>query len=244
MILDSDDTRQMVLEEFLQLCPFDGWNDETLKKAVNQCKIDDKFSFIIFENGTLDLAEFYIKNYNHKCLELALSDTEFEKKKLNQKVRTLLHKRFEIEQKNRIALQRLANFYANPKNFTKFNIGSRPALQGIKNCFTISDFIWRTVKDQSSDFNFYTKRLTLAKIIWRSFFVFLKDESEELEKTKEFIDSQIENVVKFSKTKARAKEFVTKSHNHMQDFFLNEDRKLKSLKEIFNDLPFIRLVKK
>jgi ubiquinone biosynthesis protein COQ9 len=58
MILDSDATRQQVLDEFLKICPLEGWNDEALLQAVVACEIDEKFGSIIFENGCLDVAGF------------------------------------------------------------------------------------------------------------------------------------------------------------------------------------------
>jgi ubiquinone biosynthesis protein COQ9 len=106
----------------------------------------------------------------------------------------------------------------------------------MRNCFKIADFIWREIRDQSTDFNFYTKRLTLAKIILRSLLVFVKDDSENFTKTKNFIDSQIANVMKFEKRKMQVKKIVTAA-------FLNENGGLKSPKEIVKNLPFFRLIK-
>ena len=59
---------------------------------------------------------------------------------------------------------------------------------------SIKASIWFGINDKSTDFNFYTKRLTLAKIILRTLFVFVKDESADLMATKKFIDLQIEKL--------------------------------------------------
>jgi hypothetical protein len=114
--------------------------------------------------------------------------------------------------------------------------GAKPALQGIKSCYKIADFIWYELNDQSTDFNFYTKRMTLSKIILRSSLVFVKDESQNFNKTKNFVDSQIAKVMKFEKCKIQVKKFVSEA-------FLDQNGVLKSPTKIVKSLPFFRLIK-
>lgn len=218
MILDSDATKQQVLDHFLKLAAFDGWNDETLKIAVVQSGIDEKFTKIIFAEGCAELTEFYVESQNKKAVTQFLQIENFASKKIRDKIRLAIYERFEIEKENKLALQRL--LYNNPKHMA----------QGLKLCYKIADAIWYGIGDQSTDFNFYTKRLTLAKIILRTLFVFVKDESADLMATKKFIDLQIEKVMKFEKVKAQVKNFCGSLKN-------------KSPKQIIKDLPFFRLIK-
>ncbi len=239
MLLDSFETKSMVLAEFLKICVFDGWNDEALEKSVKNCGIDQKFTNLIFENGLIDLINFYIESQNEKSLQ-SLPDLSLEK--IRNKIRFSLYARFEVEQENKLALQRLLAFYANPKNFVNFKYGPRPIFNALHASYKVADFIWKNINDQSTDFNFYTKRLTLAKIILRSLFVFVKDESENFSVTKKFIDSQIEKVMQFEKFKAKLRNFQAKSH--FKQFFLDEEGFPKTPKEIIKNLPFFRLRKK
>lgn len=70
MILDSPETKQKILKEFLKTCAFDGWSKEALAKAAANCGIGENFLPLIFENGLLDLAEFYFESQNEKSAEL------------------------------------------------------------------------------------------------------------------------------------------------------------------------------
>lgn len=240
MLLDSQENKEKILSEFLQIAAFDGWNKESLLKALDHCKINRDFCNLIFENDILDLTEFYLNLYNQK----SLSNLEnIEVKKIRDKIRLCLYARFEVEKNNRLALQRLRNFYLDPKNFLSFEIGVRPLAYAIRDCYKIADFMWKTIGDSSTDFNFYTKRLTLGKIILRSFFVFIKDEDENLQKTKKFIDLEIEKVMKFEKFKAQFKDFSNKGKKTLCQFILDEKDSVKSPKEIVKKLPFIRLIK-
>jgi ubiquinone biosynthesis protein COQ9 len=241
MLFDSPETKHKILTEFLKICPFDGWNNGALLKAMEACGIGENFLTLIFENGCVDLAEFYVESQNQKSAEILENLSE---KKIRDKIRLSLYARFEVEKNNKIALQRLINFYLDPKNFTSFEIGARPMIQGLKLSFKIADFIWKNIGDESTDFNFYTKRLTLGKIIFRSLLTFLKDESLDFEKTKKLIDSEIEKVMKFEKRKAQLKKFSTTAKKTCEEFFLDEKGQPKSPKDFLKNLPFFRLIKK
>lgn len=234
MLLDSYETKQQILEEFLKISAFDGWNNQSLQKALTSCKIEEKFSDLIFERGCLDVADFYIECYNKKVAENISEIADFHSQKIRDKIRLSLYLRFEIEKDNQLVLQRLINFYLDPKNFASFETGPRPMIHAMKACYKVADFIWFEINDQSTDFNFYTKRLTLAKIILRSLLVFTKDESENFIKTKSFIDSQIEKVMKFEKRKYQLKKLVNEA-------FIDEKGAIKSPKKFIQSLPFFRL---
>lgn len=226
MLLDSPETKEKILKEFLQICIFDGWNKETLAKATANCGISENFLPLIFENGLFDLAKFYIESQNEKSAKILGSLAE---KKIRDKIRLSLYARFEVEKENKIVVQHLMNFYLNPKNFTSFENGPKPLFHGLQACYKISDFIWKNIDDQSTDFNYYTKRITLGKIIFRSISVFLKEGNVE-----KFIDAEIEKVMRFEKFKATVKKTFCQ-------FILNEKGSPRSAKEIVKDLPFFRL---
>ncbi len=226
-MIDSLENKSKILEKFIALASLDGWSKEALEKAFLESGIEPKFIAIIFENGCLDLAEFYIDAYNQKAAEKIAEIEGFSSKKIRDKIRLWLYLRFEIEVKNKIAIQRLINFY-----FT-FETAPRPKIAGLKACFKIADFMWDGIGDKSTDFNYYTKRLTLAKIIFRTLAVFLKN--DDFDETKKFIDKEIEKVMRFESMKYKVK-------THAKEFLFDGD-KLKNPKEIINNLPFFRLRK-
>jgi ubiquinone biosynthesis protein COQ9 len=236
VLLDSHETKEKILAEFLKICALEGWTQSAISQAVSNTGISEKFSDVIFENGVLEIAEFYVESQNKKLSKKIHEIENFHSQKIRDKIRLTLYARVELEKDNQIALQRLINFYLDLRNFTSFEVGAKPMIQGMRACFKISDLIWKEINDQSTDFNFYTKRLTLAKIILRTLFVFVKDDSQNFIKTKNFIDSQIAKVMKFEKYKMQAKKIVS-------TVFLNEEGVLKTPKEIIKNLPFFRLIK-
>ena len=230
MLIDSVETKEKILSEFLKICPFEGWTHEALIKAAANCGIGENFLPLIFENELLDLADFYLESYNKKSAEIF---AKMSAHKIRDKIRFSLYARFEVEKENKIALQRLINFYLDPKNFTSAKTGIRPAIKGLQACYKIADFIWKNIDDQSTDFNFYTKRATLGKIIFRAVSVFLKDQN-----VNKFIDAEIEKVMRFEKLKSRVKKTFC-------EFVFDEKGSIRSPKEaakkVIKNLPFFRL---
>lgn len=243
-MIDSDKNKQKILKNFIKIAEISGWNDKSLKKACLLSDIDPDNLIFIFPNSVLDVAQLYLDNGNNLLIKEIAKIKDFNKKKIRDKIRLCLYKRFEIEIANRQILINLSNFYQDPKNLTNFENGLRPAMQSITFSFIIADLIWSILDDQSSDFNYYTKRLILAKIIVRSFFIFIKDDMKEIAKTKSFIDLQIEKVMKFEKFKFKSKEVAQSILESVQDCINNEDGSLKNIDKLIKDLPFIRLLKK
>lgn len=243
MTINSRENKQKILQNFLKLCEFEGARDETLARALNESGIDEKYKNIIFENGIISLIEFYIEEINLGIFAAVQNEMNFHQKKIREKIEFCLNYLFESQKNNRLALLKIRSFYLDPKNFTNVTSGPRPLILALQNAAKISDTIWKSINDQSTDFNYYTKRLTLAKIIIQTFNVFLKDDNDDLARTKIFIDEKIAAVMKFEKLKAQVRNYKNNLQEKAFHFFHNEQGEVKNFKEIVKDLPFIRLFK-
>src|SRR6185369_12054775 len=73
---------------------------------------------------------------------------------------------------------------------------------GLKLLYRTVDAIWYAAGDTSTDFNFYTKRATLAGVFSSTLLYWLNDRSEGNEATWSFLDRRIDNVMRFEKWKA------------------------------------------
>ena len=65
-----------------------------------------------------------------------------------------------------------------------------------------ADLMWRIAGDTSTDFNHYTKRMTLGAVYGSTLLVWLDDQSEGWSETAAFLDRRIDDVMKFEKFKA------------------------------------------
>lgn len=63
--------------------------------------------------------------------------------------------------------------------------------------------MWRLAGDTATDYNHYTKRMTLGTIYAATLAYFAQDTSDGHEDTRAFLDRRIENVMQFEKAKAK-----------------------------------------
>jgi ubiquinone biosynthesis protein COQ9 len=73
---------------------------------------------------------------------------------------------------------------------------------GLRLLYRTVDAIWYAAGDTSTDFNFYTKRATLAGVFSSTLLYWLNDRSEGNEATWSFLDRRIDDVMRFEKWKA------------------------------------------
>jgi ubiquinone biosynthesis protein COQ9 len=112
--------------------------------------------------------------------------------KIREKIRSLIWRRLEIMGPAREAIRSALAILAMPQNVpTALKAGWRTA-----------DLMWRIAGDTSTDFNHYTKRMTLGAVYASTLLVWLDDQSEGLTETAGFLDRRIDDVMKIEKLKA------------------------------------------
>lgn len=77
-----------------------------------------------------------------------------------------------------------------------------------KNIFNISSDLWYLSGDQSSDYNYYTKRIILSSIISKIYLKMLCAQNYTREQLKKDIKEEIIKVGKFNKFKAECLSFI------------------------------------
>ena len=59
--------------------------------------------------------------------------------------------------------------------------------------------MWRAAGDTSTDYNFYTKRVTLSAVYSATLLAFLSDNSADMEETEAFLDRRLADVARLPK---------------------------------------------
>lgn len=250
MIIDSDEIKLKILKNFLEISVFEGWNDSAIEFAIkktfpNQEVLPNQMP-IIFEDGIYSLISFISKNRCETLAEISIKNLDFNGLKLNAKINYLIFQLLKIDENNKDAFKRLLNFYLVPKNpLNDFNqCGLKPINQAFKEVYFVADYLWKLCQDKSSDFNFYSKRIILSKILIRSFMYFLNDNSTNHINTQKFIDKEIEKILKFNEYKIKAKTKIINFSNKIDDIVFDSNHNILDLKSIVKNLPFIRLFNK
>ena len=136
--------------------------------------------------------ELYIDGVD-RALEAALSAQSLEGVKIREKIRSIVWRRLEIMAPAREAVRRALSILAMPQNIPT----------SLKTGWHTADVMWRIAGDDSTDFNHYTKRLTLGAVYGSTLLVWLDDQSEGFADTAAFLDRRIDDVMQIEKFKAQ-----------------------------------------
>ncbi|WP_406870919.1 COQ9 family protein [Thioclava sp. 'Guangxiensis'] len=186
--LDVDRAKAELLEAILPHVPFDGWAKPAFDMAVSDSGIDAGVAKLICPRGAMDLAVEYHRQ-GDRAMVKALEEADLGEMKFREKVAFALRARLEAVDPELV--RRGAALFALPQN----------AATGTKLVWNTCDLIWTALGDSSTDYNWYTKRMTLTGVYSASVLFWMGDESEDHAETWAFIDHRIGDVMQFEKVK-------------------------------------------
>ncbi|MEY3623664.1 MAG: hypothetical protein RLZZ407_1223 [Pseudomonadota bacterium] len=174
---------------------FDGWSDAAVHAAADEAGVDRDVAKLAFKDNAIDMIDAWIDSID---MELAhrLPAEKLAAMKIRDRITALLATRLEIMAPDRESLRRAMAIMAMPQNLVRSaKIGWRSA-----------DRMWRLAGDTASDFNHYTKRMTLSAVYASTLSVFVNDDSDNFADARAFLDRRIDNVMQFEKVKFQAKQ--------------------------------------
>jgi len=170
---------------------FDGWTGKAVESAAAQLGIELALARLAFPKNPPAMIDTYIQAADREMAK-KLTPAKLAKMKIRQKIRSLVWARLEIMSPAREAVRTGLSILSLPQNVPLgMRIGWRTA-----------DLMWRAAGDTSTDYNHYTKRLTLGAVYGSTLLAWLDDNSEDWTETSAFLDRRIDNVMQFEKWKA------------------------------------------
>ena len=170
---------------------FDGWTQAAVDSAAQQLGIDPVQARLAMPKGQAAMIDLYIQEVD-RALEAYFTPERLEGVKIREKIRSLVWRRLEIMGPAREAVRRGLAILAMPQNLPL----------ALRISWRTADHMWRIAGDTSTDFNHYTKRMTLAGVYGSTLLVWLNDDSEGWQETAAFLDRRIDDVMRFEKFKA------------------------------------------
>jgi ubiquinone biosynthesis protein COQ9 len=170
---------------------FDGWTRQAVETAAEQLGVDPLQARLAMPKTQAAMIDVYVQEVD-RALEAWFTPQRLSGMKIREKIRALVWHRLEIMGPAREAVRRALAVLAMPQNLPLgFRISWRSA-----------DLMWRIAGDTSTDFNHYTKRMTLDAVYGSTLLVWLDDQSEGWSETAAFLDRRIDDVMRFEKFKA------------------------------------------
>jgi ubiquinone biosynthesis protein COQ9 len=190
-----DEVRAALAPIIARNAGFDGWSDAAVHTAADEAGVDRDVAKLAFKDNAIDMIDAWIDSID---MELAhrLPAEKLAAMKIRDRITALLATRLEIMAPDRESLRRAMAIMAMPQNLVRSaKIGWRSA-----------DRMWRLAGDTASDFNHYTKRMTLSAVYASTLSVFVNDDSDNFADSRAFLDRRIDNVMQFEKVKFQAKQ--------------------------------------
>ncbi|MGZ2412441.1 ubiquinone biosynthesis protein COQ9 [Sphingomonas sp. F9_3S_D5_B_2] len=170
---------------------FDGWTMQAVDSAAGQLGIDPVQARLAMPKGQAAMVDQYIREVD-RALDAWFTPERLQTLKIRERIRAIVWRRLEIMAPAREAVRRGLAILAMPQNVPLF----------LRISWRTADVIWRIAGDTSTDFNHYTKRMTLGAVYGSTLLVWLDDQSEGMAETSAFLDRRINDVMNFEKWKA------------------------------------------
>ena len=186
-----DELREALIADVASNAAFDGWGEAAVRSAAAARGIDPELARIAVGKDAVAQIDAW---FAHVDAEMArrLPPETLGAMKIRARITALVETRLDILLPEREALRRALAVLALPTNLpVATRLGWRAA-----------DAMWRLAGDTATDFNHYTKRLTLSGVYGSTIAVFLGDESDNLSDTRAFLARRIDEVMRFEKFKA------------------------------------------
>ena len=180
--------RLKILEFAKKIIRKDGWSKNILVK-LNNDKIKSSEITYLFPNGYIDLLHLSLNEINIS-LEKQVDKLNIINFPISKRIKKILMKRFEIINKDKIFYKKTFNHLLLPHNSKTMK----------KSLYNSVDKMWYLAGDNSTDFSFYTKRITLAIIYTNALFILFNQSYDNVE---ENIDRNLKRISKIPKLKDR-----------------------------------------
>ncbi|MFO1241933.1 MAG: COQ9 family protein [Rickettsiales bacterium] len=191
-----EEIRQRILHQALVLAPFEGWTSLMLGHAAEKAGFARLEAERVFPNGIPEILEKLNEDADRQLESIVAGTAAFKEFKIREKIAFCVKTRLSAQTAHKEAIRRAVAYTILPQN----------AALGLKTLYRTVDTIWRLAGDTSTDFNFYTKRMLLAKVYSATLLYWLDDASAEHTDTWQFLTRQINGVLAFGKWKAKTEE--------------------------------------
>lgn len=176
---------------------FDGWTRTALAAGARRLELQQGEADRLFPGGPIQVLTHLSQRADFRTVE------DMEKEgvgalKIRDRIRGAVRIRLERHAGEREAVRRALALLSLP-----FNAGI-----ALKLLYKTVDAMWYAAGDTSTDFNFYTKRATLAGVYSSTLLYWLNDRSTGAEATWAFLDRRIDDVMKIEKLKSQVRSWT------------------------------------
>ena len=170
---------------------FDGWTEAAVNSSAAQLGIDAAQARLAFPKDAAGMIEAWIEGVDAAMIA-EFTPEKIAAMKVRDRIRSMIWFRFTLTGGSREAVRSALAILAMPQNIPI----------GLRTGWRSADIMWRLAGDTATDYNHYTKRLTLSGVYGSTLLAWIDDQSEDWSDTAAFLDRRLGDVMRFEKWKA------------------------------------------
>ncbi len=231
---DNNQIRTNLIKAMITHVPFDGWTWEAMEQGAIDIGYEKKKTSLerikifkeLFKNGSIDFIDIF-----SEIIDLEVKENynliEEKPERVPEKIKKIIMIRLNLCQKYKEAVRSSISLSAIPVN----------AKISLNVLYRTCNSIWRIAGDKSTDFSFYTRRISLAAVYTSTLLFWLNDNSNNNIDTEFFLDRRLKDIGKISSLKKPLSD-VKKITNNFNDL-----KNTINIKPIFNFFKKINNIK-
>ncbi|HAH08824.1 MAG TPA: COQ9 family protein [Alphaproteobacteria bacterium] len=188
-----DDLRDEVLAAALPRVQFYGFSARLLSEAAQEAGANAAQLAALYPRGPVDMVVQYAADCDRQMAD-RMQAVDLAALKIRERAILAIRTRIDVAGQYKLAEKRAAAFLT-------FPLYAADAVQCLART---SDALWKAMGDQSADFSYYTRRMTMGAVYSACLLYWFTDESEGASDTQAFIERRIADVMQFEKLKAQA----------------------------------------
>ena len=187
--------RKKILDEAKDYVSINGWRDDMLINFAKSSNFKYEEIITLFPNGYKSLIQIALNEINKEMTKQS-KKLNLIQLKTHERIKELIILRLKIMYKEKKFISKTFLHLMLPQNYSLAS----------NNLYKTVDQIWFLAGDNSTDFNFYTKRTILSSIYTFTLMHFINNDN--FDETLEILNKQLHGVSKIPKIKNSVKEIL------------------------------------
>lgn len=196
--MDKHQAALDIITATLPHVPFDGWTMRALRAGAKDAGYQSADAIRVFPEGATQAVDRFL-TMGDEALKSSLTHYHLDSMKIRERIILAVRSRIEYHAHHEEALRRAMALYTLPVYLPR----------ALHSLYRTVDSIWHAIGDTSTDFNFYSKRATLAAVYMACLHFWINDKSLGKQASWDFLHRRIEDVMKVEKLKAKLRQFVS-----------------------------------
>lgn len=193
MTTDEDPDRALrdgVVRAILARVPATGWTRRTIADALRAEGLPEDEATFLFPRGVTSAIEAWLDLADR---EMADEAGELSALRTPDRIRTLIATRLRLAAPHKEAVRQAMAIQAMP-----WNVPS-----ALRTAARTASAMWYAAGDRSADFSWYTRRASLAAVYGATLAFWLRDDSEDLGPTLDFLDRRLADLARLGRCRRK-----------------------------------------